>query len=122
MQDDTQHSFRVIGTNHPFQPEVDPDTRGTPLHAMTLVGVRDVEDHGTKLFFVQTWWVKKQLLEVDCAYLWHFGAEASYITPRTFTAWATTHPTTCYRVCLGRQGDVRAEGKLEVPFCANSVL
>ena len=122
MQDDTLHSFRVIGTNHPFQPEVDPDTRGTPLHAMTLVGVRPLPD-GTRRFLLQNWGVKKQFLEVDCAYLWHFGAEALYITPTTFTAWATTHPTTCHdgRCIESALGDKETYGQKETLKC-RSVL
>ena len=60
---------------------------------MTLVGVRDLPG-GTKRFLVQNWWDKKQLLEVDCAYLHHCGAEASYITSRAFTAWPAAYPTT----------------------------
>lgn len=84
LEDDTQFSF--TGAEHPLK--VDP-----VLHAMALVGVRDMED-GTKRILVQNGWKRKQFLEVDCAFLHLCGAEASYIRAGAFTAWPCGLPTT----------------------------
>ena len=105
----TATRFSLTGIVHPFQ--MDPTT-GVPLHAMTLVGVRTLHD-GTKRFLLQNWWIKKQFLEVDCAYLQHCGAEASYITSRGFTAWPASYPTTHGRCVESAFGGKETSGPKE---------
>jgi hypothetical protein len=105
--DDAQ--FSLTGKSHMFEAGGG-GAREWCRHAMTLVGVRDVEVGG-KRFLVQNWWKGKQFLEVYCAFVHRCGALASFITMRDFKCWPASVPIVHSRCVYRQPGDVREEGE-----------